>query len=153
MKRDWNEMKFVFARPQDETAIKQFLEANDLLHQDIKSADLKHFLLIRDGSEMVGLVGLEIKADCALLRSLAVKKNYRNRGLATLLVDRIEEYARTLKIRTLYLLTMTAEEFFKNRELQPTARETAPADIQRTAEFNDLCPASAAFMVKTIAAG
>ena len=146
-------LKFNFATPGDETDLRQFLETNDLLHQDIEPADLKHFLLIRDGSDVVGLIGLEIKADGALLRSLAVKKNYRNRGLATLLVDRIEEYARTLKISTLYLLTMTAEEFFKNCGFQKTTRETAPAGIQSTAEFNNLCPASAAFMVKTIAAG
>ena len=31
--QDWNEIKFVFAGPRDETAIKQFLEANGLLHQ------------------------------------------------------------------------------------------------------------------------
>lgn len=148
-----DKLKFNFATPADETDLKQFLETNDLLHQDIKPADLKHFLLIRDGPDVVGLIGLEIKADCALLRSLAVKMNYRNRGLATLLVDRIEKYARTLKISTLYLLTMTAEEFFKKCDFQRTARATAPAGIQGTAEFKDLCPASAAFMVKTIAAG
>jgi len=48
---------------------------------------------------------------------------------------------------------MTAEKFFKNCKFQQTARETAPVGIQSTAEFKDLCPASAAFMVKTIAAG
>jgi amino-acid N-acetyltransferase len=150
MKRDWNEMKFVFARPQDETAIKQFLEANDLLHQDIKPADLKHFLMARDSSDMIGLVGLEIQGDFALLRSLAVNKGYRDKGLATLLVDKIENYARSLKIRTLYLLTMTAEGFFKKRDFRATARETAPAGIQNTAEFRGLCPASAAFMAKQL---
>ena len=145
--------KFNFATPADEIALKQFLETNDLLNRDIEPADLKHFLMVRDGFGVVGLVGLEIKADCALLRSLAVKKRYRNRGLATLLVDKIEEYAQTLNINTLYLLTMTAEEFFNKREFKRIEREMAPSGIQSTAEFKDLCPASAAFMVKTIATG
>jgi len=146
-------MKFLFARPQDETAIKQFLEANELLHQDIEPTDLKHFLMARDSSAMIGLVGLEIQGGLALLRSLAVNEGYRNRGLATLLIEKIEDYARSLKISTLYLLTMTAEDFFKKHDYQRTARETAPTGIQKTAEFKELCPASAAFMVKNIAAG
>ena len=143
-------MKFVFARPQDETAIKQLLEANDLLHRDIEPADLIHYLMARNSSGLIGLVGLEIRGDCALFRSLVVNRDYRHKGLATLLVDRIEKYARSLKISTLYLLTMTAEDFFKKRAFRATARETAPAGIQNTAEFGGLCPVSAAFMTKQI---
>jgi len=143
-------MKFLFAGSQDETTIKQFLGANDLIHQDIKPADLRHFLIARDSSDMAGLVGLEIHGDCALLRSLAVKKGYRNKGLATILVDKIEDHARSLKIRTLYLLTMTAEDFFSKRNFRATARATAPVGIQNTAEFRGLCPASAAFMTKQL---
>ncbi|MEJ2284470.1 MAG: arsenic resistance N-acetyltransferase ArsN2 [Desulfobacterales bacterium] len=146
-------LKFSFATPADEIVLKQFLETNNLLNEDIEPADLKHFLMARDGTEVIGLVGLEIKADCALLRSLAVKKDYRNKGLATLLVDKIEEHARTLNINTLYLLTLTAEAFFSQHEFKRTEREMAPRGIQNTAEFKDLCPASAALMVKTIAAG
>ena len=146
----WDELKFLFGGPQEQADIKQFLEANGLLHQDIEPADLKHFLLVRDGPEMVGLVGLEIRGDDALLRSLAVAGGYRNKGLATLLVDKIEDYARSLKIRTLYLLTLTAESFFAKRDFQPTARTNAPAGIQNTAEFKGLCPASAAFMTKRL---
>jgi len=145
-----DEIKFRFATNQDETAVKQFLEANDLLYQDIEPAGLKNFLLAWDASDMVGLVGLQIEEDCALLRSLAVKQDYRNRGLATLLVHKIEDHARTLRIKTLHLLTMTAEDFFTGRDFQRTARETAPIGIQKTAEFKELCPASAAFMTKKL---
>ena len=143
-------MKFSFAGPQDETAVKQFLEANGLLYQDIEPADLKHFLLAQDGSEIAGVVGLEIREGDALLRSLAVAEGYRQQGLATTLIEKIETYARSLKIRTLYLLTLTAEDFFAKRNFQKTARTSAPAGIQKTAEFRGLCPASAVFMVKRL---
>jgi len=96
------------------------------------------------------MVGLEIKADCALLRSLAVKKTCRNQGLATDLVQRIEKYTRSLSLKRLYLLTMTAEDFFMKRGFQRTQRKSAPAGIQATAEFKDLCPVSAAFMTKQL---
>jgi amino-acid N-acetyltransferase len=104
--------------------------------------------MARNSSDMIGLVGLEIQGNCALLRSLAVRKGYRDKGLASLLVDKIENYARSLKISTLYLLTITAEDFFKRGGFRTTARETAPAEIQNTAEFRGLCPASAVFMTK-----
>lgn len=143
-------MEFLFAGPKDEAAIKHFLEVNDLLHQDIEPHNLKHFLQARNGQEIVGLVGLEIREGDALLRSLAVAESYRNRGLATLLVEKIENYARSLEIRTLYLLTLTAEDFFTKRDFQQTARTNAPAGIQNTAEFRGLCPASAAFMTKRL---
>ena len=143
-------MEFSFAGPKDETAIKQFLEVNNLLHQDIEPEILKHFLLARDGQEIMGLVGLEIREGEALLRSLAVAEVYRKKGLATTLVEKIENHARSLKIGTLYLLTLTAEDFFAKRDFQKTARTNAPAGIQNTAEFRGLCPASAAFMTKQL---
>ena len=148
-----HKLKFTFATTRDEIELKQFLKANDLLYQDIKQMDLKHFLLARDGADVVGMVGLEIRADNALLRSLAVKQGYRKKGLATLLVEKIEAYALNRNIDSLYLLTVTAEDFFKKCDFRPARRQTAPAGIQRTAEFKDLCPASAVFMVKDIASG
>ena len=81
---------------------------------------------------------------------LAVNKGYRDKGLATLLVDKIENYARSLEICTLYLLTMTVEDFFKKCDFRGAARGTAPAGIQNTAEFRGLCPASAVFMTKRL---
>ena len=143
-------MEFSFAEPREEAAIKRFLEKNDLLHQDIEPKILNHFLLARDGQEIIGLVGLEIREGDALLRSLAVAEAYRQKGLATTLVEKIENHARSLKIRTLYLLTLTAEDFFMKRDFQKTARTKAPAGIQNTAEFKGLCPASAAFMTKQL---
>ena len=148
-----HKLKYTFATTSDEIELKQFLKANDLLYQDIKPLDLKHFLLARDGTDVVGMVGLEIQANNALLRSLAVKQGYRKKGLATLLVEKIEAYALNRNIDSLYLLTVTAEDFFKKCDFRPAMRQTAPAEIQRTAEFKDLCPASAVFMVKDIASG
>ena len=141
-------MEYLFAKADDESAIKQLLAGSDLHHEDITTAQLKHFLLGWDGSRLVAVVGLEIKNHSALLRSLAVDANYRNRKTAARLVGDIEDYAESLKVDTLYLLTMTAEAFFKKCGYQRTARDSAPAGIQKTTEFQTLCPASAACMVK-----
>lgn len=144
------EIIFRFATTRDQPAVREFLKSNHLIHQDIRPAGLKNFLLALDGTDTVGLVGLEIQQEAALLRSLAVKEGYRNQGLATILVSKIETYASTLGIKALYLLTETAADFFLMRDYHSTQRQDAPAGIQDTAEFKELCPASATFMVKRL---
>lgn len=144
-------MNYSFATADSEQQIRQLLAAGDLQHEDLTTPQLKHFLLGWDGSRLVAVVGLEIEDSSALLRSLVVDADYRNRGIATRLVHEIEEYAKSLKVNTLYLLTMTAEAFFKKCGYQRTARESAPVGIQGTTEFQHLCPASAVCMVKHLA--
>jgi amino-acid N-acetyltransferase len=124
------------------------LVVSDLHHEDITPAQLKHFLSAWNGPRLVAVVGLEIKDHSALLRSLAVDADYRNRKIATSLVVEIEDYAKSLKIDTLYLLTMTAEAFFKKCGYQRTERDSAPIEIRKTTEFQTLCPASAVCMLK-----
>ncbi|CAB1063508.1 hypothetical protein D1BOALGB6SA_8291 [Olavius sp. associated proteobacterium Delta 1] len=144
-------MKYSFAAADDELEIMHLLAGCDLPHEDITAELLENFLLGWDGARLVAVVGLEIKNQDALLRSLAVDAAYRNRKIATNLVDQIEDYARSLKVDTLYLLTMTAEAFFIKRGYRLTERDSASAGIQGTAEFKSLCPASAACMVKHLA--
>ena len=143
-------MKFSFASAEDEEQIKQLLAASDLPHQDISSSELQHFLIVKDENALTlaGVVGLEQKDDVALLRSLAVDSAYRRQGLATQLVHKIEEYARSQKVATLYLLTLTAEAFFAKRGFQITDRQSAPAVLQDTTEFKGLCPETAVCMKK-----
>ena len=141
-------MKFSFAGADNESEIKQLLAGCDLLYEDITPALFEHFLLGWDDARLIAVIGLEVKNQVALLRSLAVDAEYRNRRIAASLVDNIEGYAKSLNVDTLYLLTMTAEAFFKKCGYLPTARDSAPAGIQGTAEFKNLCPASAACMVK-----
>ena len=143
-------MKFSFATADDEKPIKQILADSDLPYQDISSSQLRHFLIVKDGSSstLAGVVGLELRDDAGLLRSLAVSESYRRKGLATQLVNKIEKYARSQNITALYLLTLTAEDFFAARKYQKTDRESAPPALQETAEFKSLCPETAVCMKK-----
>ena len=145
-------MKYSFAIEDNGPEIRRLLADNDLHHEDITTAQLKHFVLGWDGLKLVAVVGLEIKNRSALLRSLAVDADYRNRGIATRLVGQIEDYGRSMEVVSLYLLTLTAEGFFKKCGYRPIARESAPAGIQETTEFRNLCPASAVCMVRHLGA-
>ena len=143
-------MKLTFALPEDRQKIAELLTAGGLHHEDIEINRLKHFLLAWDEARLIGVVGLEIQERCALLRSLTVAGDYRNQGVACQLVNSIENHAVALELDELFLLTMTAESFFAKRGYQHTTRDFAPAGIQATSEFQNLCPASAACMVKKL---
>jgi amino-acid N-acetyltransferase len=145
-------MKYSFATEDNEPEIKQLLTDSDLHQEDISTAQLKHFLLGWDGPKLVAVIGLEIKNDSALLRSLAVDEDYRNRGIATRLVGKIEDCAKSMEVATLYLLTLTAEAFFDKLGYRRIARDSAPAGIQETTEFRNLCPASAVCMARDLGA-
>ena len=97
---------------------------------------------------MEGVVGLELFGAIALLRSLAVVSSRQRVGLGSKLVAHAEDYARSHGIKSLYLLTNTAESFFKHRGYKRTGRDDAPPAIRETKEFSEICPVSSAFMVK-----
>lgn len=138
------------SRPSDFDAVVRLLEAADLPHEDLAPEHLRHFLVVRDGDGIVGVVGMEVADDAGLLRSLAVADARRGAGVASRLVDVLEAHARAAGTRTLYLLTTTAEGFFARRGYARTERTAVPAAIAATAEFRSICPASAACMAKAL---
>lgn len=93
---------------------------------------------------VVGAVGLEPYPPAGLLRSLVVAPRYRGSGVATALVARLLEAADARGVDELWLLTTTAEPFFRRLGFVAADRADAPAGVRASAEFRDVCPASAA---------
>jgi amino-acid N-acetyltransferase len=131
-------------------AAKTLLEAVQLPIADLTDRHCEHFFYWGTAAAPSGLVGLEPFGDAALLRSLAVHPDARSSGMGSALVQHAENHARTLGVRTLYLLTTTAEPFFLRLGYARTPRESAPAAIRSTREFAGMCPASAAFLSKQL---
>lgn len=95
---------------------------------------------------LVGCAGVELYEVAGLLRSVAVAPESRGRGLGEQLTrDRIA-YARALGVESLWLLTTTAPAYFARLGFAPSDRTAAPVSLQRSAEFAELCPASATCM-------
>ena len=142
------EVSPVPARPSDEAGIKALLAVCELPHEDLTTAHLEHFWVLRDGPRLAGVVGLEMLGDIGLLRSLAVPDAYRGQGIGTRLIEKAEDYACAQGIKDLYLLTTTAPDYFTKRGYQRTDRDTAPGGLRDTTEFKSVCPDSAVGMVK-----
>lgn len=139
----------ITSRPSRTVAV-TLLEGAGLPTQDITDELLEHFFVAGDPSSPLGIVGLELSPPHSLLRSLAVVADARTRGIGSRLLEHAEEQARAHGVRSIYLLTTTAEPFFSARGYQRADRGSAPLSIRSSAEFASLCPASAAFMVKHI---
>ncbi len=143
-------MSIAFASRADEPWIRQLLKACGLPQDDLSSEHFQHFLVYKEKGLIMGVVGLEIFGEVALLRSLAVDKGHRHRGIGSQMLGQIEKYAQAKQISKLYLLTTSAAEFFIKRGYQKMDRELAPAKIKGTGECRDLCPDSAVCLMKDL---
>lgn len=133
-----------------ERSVKAVLNNSALPTSDITLRHLRHFVGCWAGRRLVGVVGLEPYGKVALLRSLAVRPQYRDLGLGRLLVASIEEHAHHLHVDCLSLLTTTAEKFFMRCDYEIIVRASAPAIIRATTQFRELCPANSVCMMKRL---
>ncbi len=143
-------MAIEFASPLDEPWIRQLLKSCGLPQEDLHRDHFKHFVVYKERGLILGVVGLEIFERIALLRSLAVNERHRNRGIASQMVAKIEEYGRSLQIEKLFLLTTSAEEFFSKKGYKKIDRKFVPQEIQKTREFQDLCPNNSVCLTKDL---
>ena len=141
------------ARPVDLPAVKRLLHDSGLPDRDVVAPLLANFLVARRGSVLAGVVGLEALGTCGLLRSLAVAPAERGRGLGIELTRSLERRARRLGIAQLYLLTTTAEAFFARLGYRVIPRDSAPAAIQGTTEYRELCASTSVCMIKDFEEG
>lgn len=143
------DIRFAAATPADEPAIRTLLADAGLPHTDF-ATHLSSFITAKENGTLIGAAGLEIFGDVALLRSLVVAATHRGAGVGGSLCTRIEQQAHDQGVRTLYLLTLTAETFFTSRGFTLIKREATPAAVRQTSEFLFLCPRNAICMKKEI---
>lgn len=104
-----------------------------------------------DHRQLVGVAGLEVCCNDALLRSVAVQPEWRSHGVGRELIHEIVTHAESRGIRALYLLTLTADRYFPRFGFEPVDRSSVPADVAETEEFKSVCCASAVTMKRSLA--
>jgi amino-acid N-acetyltransferase len=107
-------------------------------------------LVARKQGRIVGSAALEMYADSALLRSVAVADDVRGQGLGRELTDAAIALARSQHVSAVYLLTTTADQYFPRFGFERIARADVPATVQAAVEFQSACPASAIVMRKRL---
>ena len=133
------------AREEDVPAIKHFLRANELPVAGVED-HWKTFLIARDGATMVACGGAEAYQFAALIRSVAVAPAYRSHGLGRRIVRQLLDRLASRGLREFYLLTTTAEEYFRKRGFKPIDRDEVHPQLLSSREFKDACPSSAVCM-------
>jgi amino-acid N-acetyltransferase len=133
----------------DLPAVRELLERH---HLPLAGVDdhVETMLVARDGSQVVGTAALEMYADGALLRSVAVDARQQGRRLGHQLTEAALHLARTRGVGQVFLLTTTAERFFPRFGFEQIAREGVPASVRASIEFRSACPASAVVMRKRL---
>ncbi|WP_082579960.1 arsenic resistance N-acetyltransferase ArsN2 [Pelomonas sp. Root1444] len=133
----------------DWPAVEALLLANKLPTEGAQ-AHLSTYLLATHNGEVIGCAGAEVYGSVALLRSVAVAPGLQKQGIGRLLVERLLQEAAARDIATLYLLTVTAPEYFAQYGFKRIKSEAAPAALKASAEFQGACPACAALMALTL---
>lgn len=138
------------AESSDLAAVERLLARSGLPLDGVREA-LGDFVVAEADGELVGVAGLEVCADNALLRSVAVAPELRSHGLGRTLVNRVIADAEARGLDALYLLTTTAERYFPSFGFRTITRDAVPDDIRATGEFREACPASATVMCRECA--
>ena len=89
---------------------------------------------------------LKTLRDAALLRSAAVRADLRGTGVGAALVGALLDRARRRDVKTLVLLTTTAERWFPRFGFESITRDDVPEKLKVSEEFRGACPASAHVM-------
>jgi len=130
----------------DLPGVEALLLASDLPLDGLRDQFGDGYAIAEADGMIVGVEGIEVHGPDGLLRSAAVAQDWRGRQVGDALTrDRID-WARRRGLRSLYLLTTTAADWFPRFGFQRADRAAAPEAIRRSREFAEACPATATFM-------
>lgn len=140
-----SEINITPATADDLASIKSLLTASQLPVAGVDE-HWKTFIVARDGGRVVACGGAEAYQFVALIRSVAVDPGYRGHGLGRRIVRQLLDRLASRGLREFYLLTTTAEEYFRKRGFKPIDRDEVHPQLLASREFQDACPASAVAM-------
>lgn len=134
------------AGPADLPAVHALLESRELPGAGV-DAWIERYVVAQTPGGIAGVAGLEVYADGALLRSVAVRADVAGTGVGRQLVDAALTAAAEAGVSAVWLLTTTAEGWFPRFGFRVADRSSAPPGVAGSIEFREACPASAVAMV------
>jgi amino-acid N-acetyltransferase len=108
-------------------------------------------IVARHDRQIIGCAALELYADGALLRSVAVAKDWQRQQVGRTLTLTALQLAKDSGASAVYLLTTTAERYFPRFGFERIERGEVPSLVLASVEFTSACPSSAIVMRRRLA--
>ncbi len=115
--------------------LRTLMLAEALPVETILSAPVQFYEIATASGARIGWGGLEIYGEHAVVRSVVIKAVLRKTGAGRLLIKALIDVARSLGLKKLWLLTISAEVFFEKMGFKHALRTDAPKEIQACEEF------------------
>lgn len=139
------EIQIMAATAGDLPRIKELLIQNNLPTDGVDE-HWRTFVVARTEGKVVACGGSEAYQFAALIRSVAVEADYRSHGLGRRIVRQLLDRLASRGLREFYLLTTTAEEYFKKRGFKTIDRDEVHPQLLSSREFQGACPDTAVCM-------
>lgn len=133
------------AAPGDLPQILDLLQREKLITDGVEE-HFASFVVAKDEGRVVACSGAEAYQFAALVRSVAVEPEYRSMGLGRRMVREILDRLASRGLREFYLLTTTAEGYFKKRGFKPIDRDEIHPQLLASSELQGACPDNAVCM-------
>lgn len=130
----------------DLAAIEALLRASNLPVVGV-AAHLDNFVVLADPPDVAGCGGFEYYEGYALLRSIAVAAHAQRNGHGRAIVARLIAACRAREVRSIGLLTTTAEDYFAALGFVRVARKDVPRPLLASSQFQGVCPDAAMAML------
>jgi arsenate reductase len=99
---------------------------------------------------LIACAAIEVYENDGLLRSVAVAKEYRGKSYGAALLKAAVILARLKKLRSLYLFTENAKDFFEQHGFKPMERTQLPANITSSEQAAQECGIQAHVMYRAV---
>lgn len=96
---------------------------------------IAHFRLGKYEQKVVAVGGLELYGEQALLRSIVVDPEHRNKAYGRKIVNDLREMAQLAGIHDLYLKTVTASLFFEDLGFRELSFDQIPTSLKASSQF------------------
>jgi arsenate reductase len=135
----------------DLDGIKRMLVGALLPSRDVGEHD-QRFIVASENGRLLGCAGLQVAGQDGLVRSMAVHWTRRNAGLGSRLHRRLLFEAVLAGVKTLYVVTTTAEDFFAGHGFRKVAAHAVPPQLQASEEFTAFVPGGSTVMSRPVSA-
>lgn len=130
--------------------ISELLIQAELIPVNLEANNVHLFCEMSESGTLEGVIGVETYGTSFLLRSLAVRAESRNQGIARSLLDEAFEFARNTGCFHAYLLTETIRDTMQRRGFREISRCQAPEAMHQSPFLQGVCKCSMPIMYKNI---